>query len=269
MLTHQVGAVVHQLDRVQGAASLPGAGRGVGRLPEKLHGEIVHGQRALVAHLGLPARMPFENCVQPVKHARLGHVDLADPGLLCRSAEKFERPVEPVLLHDRLQCQRGAHAARAEQIVSAAVSGSDAVLARAALRNRFIAHAGKRIVLGQDADDRCARAVAGDKGRRHARHLPLDREARFLQRSSQERSGAILPQRGLGIVPQLNGQAVDCRPQRFDRAQRRLLRTVLLLRQNKAANQQHHRQTTQRSFHLDAPAQLPCIKHQFSPNRKH
>ncbi len=90
VLAHQVDAVVHQLDGVEGAAAVPGVAGAVGRLAEELHGEAVHGPARLVAGVGLGAGMPVDGDVEIVEKTVAGHVHLAHHGLLRRRTVKAD-----------------------------------------------------------------------------------------------------------------------------------------------------------------------------------
>ena len=60
---------------------------------------------------------------------------------------------------------------------------------------------GQGVVFRQDADDRFARAVFCDEGRRHVADALADLEARFFQHPDQARGRAVLFQAQLGVVP--------------------------------------------------------------------
>ncbi len=224
VLAHHVHAVVHQLDGVQRAATVPRVGGAVRRLPEELDGEVVHGAARLVAHPGLQAGVPIERGVEVVEHAGLGHVDLADHRLLRRRAVQTNRPGKAVLLHRALEGDGGAHRPGAEQVVAAPLAGGHPVLAGLPSRDRSVTHAGQRVVLGQDADDGTAATEGGDEGRGHVGHAALHGEALVLQNADQEIGRLCLEQRGLRVVPELHRHQVDLGRKPLDDVDGRLLR---------------------------------------------
>src|SRR5205085_9135080 len=61
---------------------------------------------------------------------------------------------------------------------------------RIALRRNFLRQSRQGVVLGQNADDRLARAEFGDKGGRHVRHADANLEAGRFEFFDQERRGA-------------------------------------------------------------------------------
>ena len=65
----------------------------------------------------------------------------------------------------------------------------------------LLRQAGQGVVLGQDADHRLARAVAGDERRRHAGDARLHVEAGRLELLDQQGAGTPLLQAHLGELP--------------------------------------------------------------------
>ncbi len=149
--------------------------------------------------------MPGEGDVDIVEQALADHVELAAHRLLGRGAVEADRAGELARLDQLLDRDGGAEAGGPEEIVTATVTRG-AFLVRLLGRLGLLRDARQRVVLAHDADDRAAAAVAGDEGRRHARHVALDGETLILRVVGQERRRTGLAQSGLGETPDLVAQ---------------------------------------------------------------
>jgi hypothetical protein len=186
VLAHQVDAVVHQLDGVQGAPAVPRIVGAVGRLTEELHCKVVHGLARSVDDRIRVVGVPVHRGVQVVEEASVGHVDLAHQCFFGRGAVEPNSALQVVFLHRAFQCNRRPHRAGTEEVVPASVAVWVAIRTRLMARYRVVSDLGQRVVLGEYTDDGTPGAPLGDEGRRHSRHAAPHRKAGVVENIREE-----------------------------------------------------------------------------------
>ena len=201
VFAHEIYAVVHEFNGVEGAAPMPGP-RTVGRPTEELDREVVHRHRALVVHLREKDRVPVERHVEVVEEPVPRHVDLPDESFFGRSAVKADCALQRVTLSGTLERNRGPDGARAEDVVSAAVSVGVPIRPWLLLRDGRVAEPRQRVVLGEQTDHRAAASPLGDEGGRHVCDTALYAEALLFERTRQQLGGSALLEPGLGVLPE-------------------------------------------------------------------
>ena len=86
--------------------------------------------------------MVVQTGIQAFESASLSHVVLAGQQFLCRASEHLDRSGDLLFFQVRLECDRCTNGAGADQVVTAAMSVGDAVLARHLGRQRLVAEVG-------------------------------------------------------------------------------------------------------------------------------
>ena len=209
VLSHVVDADVHQFDGIEGAASAFGT---AGRMRRRsVKGELHRDERLGAARprVVLGGRMPVQAGVEVFELSGQQHVDFTDDRFFGRRAIEPNCPFQIVFGHGRFDSQSGPQRAGAESVVTAGVSRRSG-LNRLASRRGFLRHAGQRVVLGQDADDRGTRSETGDESGRHAGHAASGREAGFPQLRDQQLRRPMFLESKLGVFPDrpVDGQDV-------------------------------------------------------------
>jgi hypothetical protein len=201
VLAQVVDADVHQHRAVERAAAVVGVARAVGGDAVEVHLERVHREAAAVGPDAVDVGgVPGDRGVEVVEGAGAGHVGLAGQRLLGRAAVVAHGAGDAVRAHGRLHGEGRAERADAVEVVAAAVAGA-AGDELAALGRRVLREARQRVVLAEDADDRCALAPGGDEGRVHPADAPGDGEAVRRQLVGDQLRGEPLLEADLGALP--------------------------------------------------------------------
>jgi hypothetical protein len=134
---------------------------------------------------GMPVQRRIHILEQPGAH----HVDLAAAAFLRRRPVDADLPLGAGGFEPALDRDGGGHGAGAEQVVAAGMAG-DLVGDRRPVGDRLLGHAGQRVHLGEDGNDRTVgRPGARHESGRHAGHAGLDRKAGGAQLVLQKRGG--------------------------------------------------------------------------------
>ena len=211
VLAQVVGAHIHQLNGVQGAAAQPGSAAGMGgnALEVELHQLIgVVGAAADRVHIG---GMVGQAAVQVVEDAGAGHIALTGEVLLRRAGVEAQGTGDVLLLHRVHQRREGQHAGGAQQVVAAGVAvsaGSDRILDRLA---GLLAQAGQRIEFTEDTDDRMAAAIFGDEGGLHHINRGGDLGPQALEVVLLQLGGVELAEAGFRLGPDVQSHFFQCR----------------------------------------------------------
>ena len=216
MLPHHVDAVGHEFHRIERTPPVPRIERGVRGLAPELDGEVVVGLGAGVGNGVDRGGMPVERGVEVVEQTVACHVGLADQGFLGRGAVQPNGALDALRFHGPLERNGRADGTGAEQVMAAALARKDPVVTEQPFRGDRVADPGQRVVLGEDPDDRAARAELRHEGGRHPGAVPLEREAFLLEQVGQVGGGSSLQHRDLGVVPQRLGHRPDLAGQGID-----------------------------------------------------
>ena len=179
-----VAAHVHQLGRVQRAAPGEGRARRVGRASLKAVQHARHGKAALPADVVRGAGMPGEHRIHLVEISGAGEKHLSAAVLLSRAAEVFDGGAQAGFEAVVLQRHGCGKAARAQQVVPAAMACRALAKRRFFSAARLLGKRGQRVVFAQKGDDRPFAAPCGDESRLHAAGAALQRKALGLQRGA-------------------------------------------------------------------------------------
>jgi hypothetical protein len=136
------------------------------------------------------ARMPVQDRIHVAKQSGPDHVHFAGTAFLGRSAVIPHRAGKMMRRQIVLDRDRSQRAARAQQVVTAAVTRRAGPY-RLPLRHGVLREPRQRIEFAQDSDHRLALPPAGDERRWHLRHARLHLEARRCQRLLKQRRALL------------------------------------------------------------------------------
>ena len=157
--------------------------------------------------------MPVKHGIDVIEHSCAGHEDFGPFRFLGGGAVNTKRAGNLLFLHQVLDRQRSPHRSAADQVVAAAVTGGDAILARLLLWNRLVAQARQSVILEQDANDRLALSVFRHEGRGNTGGFFAGDGLKpfFFKMILEIRRRLDFQQRNFGQVPELLGDLLDCR----------------------------------------------------------
>ena len=149
--------------------------------PIELDIHVLSGCHAHLAHTSPIHGVPVKHRIEVIKQTCAGHEDFGALRFLGGSTVDAECAGNVLLLHQLLDRQRGPHRPGTDEVVAAAMTGGNTVLARLFFRNGLVAQVGQGVILEQDAEFRLAFSEFRDKRRGNARSfIAGDGEAVFL-----------------------------------------------------------------------------------------
>jgi hypothetical protein len=173
--------------------------------------------------------MPVQARVEVVERPVSRHVDLRALRLLGGAPVDPEPRGQAASFRGTLRGDGGACQRRPEQVVAAPVAARNTVDTRLRTRNRPVAEAGQRVVLGEEADCRsllALRPLRHERGRDTAGPAACNGEARRVQLAKVRPRRRLLVEAHLRELPDLVGEALDDVPDGF----RRMAGTLLIHR---------------------------------------
>ena len=180
VLAHHVHHVIEGLHCIEGGAACFGCAGCVGRFSAEGEEYLHVGEAGCLVDCVAGVGMPVEHGVESVEHSFAHHVRLASSAFFRRAAEEFDCAGNAVRRHPFGCGYRTGYRARAQQIMSAGMSGRT-FHQRLLEGNRILAHPCNSVVFRHHSYHRAAAAETGDEGGGYAGRTPLHAESLALQ----------------------------------------------------------------------------------------